>query len=94
MNKSRADVRAMKRQISCAAGSPERAQDALIALLERSIRFRHRRLAVQRLCDAVEAGAPVRAEHWCYCHEAMPPGDLALGARLERAARQGPARGG
>lgn len=87
MSRSRAAVRAMKQQATHVAGSPQRAQEALIALLERSIRFRHRRLAVLRLCDALESGAPVCEEHRRYGHEAMPSGDLALRARLERASR-------
>ena len=54
-----------------------------MALLERSIRFRHRRLAVLRLCDAMESGAPVPEAQWRYCLEAMPSDDLALRARDE-----------
>lgn len=78
----------MKQQAACAGASPQRAQGALMALLERSIRFRHRRLAVLRLCDAMESGAPVPEAQWRYCLEAMPSDDLALRARLERAARR------
>ena len=64
-----------------------------MALLERSIRFRHRRLAVLRLCDAMESGAPVLEAQWRYCLEAMPWDDLALRARLQQAARRRAAAG-
>jgi hypothetical protein len=90
MSRSRAAVRAMKQQATQVEGGPQRAQQALIALLERSIRFRHRRLAVLRLCDALESGAPVREEHRRYGLDAMPAGDLALRVRLEQATRRGP----
>lgn len=48
-------------------GSPEGSQDRALALLERSIGFGHRRLAVLRLCAAVQVGARVKPEHWLYC---------------------------
>lgn len=45
------------------------AQDVAIRLLERSIAFGHRRLAVVRLAMAVKSGATVPQEHWLYCRE-------------------------
>ena len=73
---SRDAIRRMKKTLRAGAMSPasdgERthAIDAALALLERSVRMRHRRLAVQRLNDAVTVGARVPDEHWRYCHEA------------------------
>lgn len=42
-------------------------RDSALALLARSISFGHGRLAVLRLCVAVETGATVPGEHWQYC---------------------------
>jgi hypothetical protein len=61
-----------------AAGEGSRASEELkgiavraaLGLLERSVRMRHRRLAVQRLRDAVALGADVPDDVWCYCREA------------------------
>jgi len=65
---SRDAVRQMKKALC--AGSSSMALEAALALLERSVRMRHRRLAVQRLNEAVALGAPVPEEHWRYCREA------------------------
>ena len=46
------------------------AQEAALSLLERSIGFGHRRLAVIRLSIAVQTGADIPKEHWVYCREA------------------------
>ena len=43
------------------------ARNSSLALLARSIRFGHERLAILRLVMAVELGANVAAEHWEYC---------------------------
>jgi len=48
----------------------EQAVQAALALLERSVRMRHRRLAVQRLNEAVTLGAHVPDPHWLYCRQA------------------------
>jgi hypothetical protein len=48
----------------------EQAVQAALALLERSVRMRHRRLAVQRLNEAVALGAQITDEHWTYCRQA------------------------
>jgi hypothetical protein len=48
------------------------AAEAALALLERSVRMHHRRLAVQRLNDAIAMGARIPDEHWRYCREAAP----------------------
>ncbi len=73
---SRQVVRDMKRKIVAggkpAAAEPTRllAHESALALLDRSIRFGPRRLAVVRLTTAVLAGAEVTAEHWVYCWQA------------------------
>ena len=73
---SRDSVRAAKKTLRSGrrsqAGDAYRTQaaEAALALLERSVRMHHRRLAVQRLNDAVAMGARVPDEHWRYCREA------------------------
>jgi hypothetical protein len=52
------------------AGRGLQAMEAALGLLERSVRMRHCRLAVQRLNAAVALGAQVPDEHWRYCREA------------------------
>jgi hypothetical protein len=47
------------------------ARESALALLERSISFRHDRLAIIRLSIAVSVGADVPASHWSYCEEAF-----------------------
>lgn len=49
----------------------QRARESALALLARSIKFGHRRLAVVRLAVAVRAGAAVTREQWAYCEEAV-----------------------
>ena len=73
---SRDGIREMKRCLrdglcaQAAEGQRRLAEAAALALLERSVRMRHRRLAVQRLNDAVALGVPVPDAHWLYCREA------------------------
>ena len=73
---SRDALRDMKKALRAGrrsqAGEAHRTQaaEAALALLERSVRMHHRRLAVQRLNDAVAMGARVPDEHWRYCREA------------------------
>lgn len=38
-----------------------------LALLDRSIKFEHRRLALRRLREAVELGASISFDQWTYC---------------------------
>lgn len=70
---SRDGVCALKRQLhggknAFAAEEQRRlAEAAALALLERSVRMRHRHLAVLRLRDAVVLGVCVPDEHWIYC---------------------------
>jgi len=56
-------------------GQRKLAREAALGLLERSVRMRHRRLAVQRLHDAISSGAQVPGEHWTYCGEAAANSD-------------------
>jgi len=61
-------------------------RECALALLSRSIRFSHGRLAVIRLAMAVDVGAAVPTEHWLYCsHVARSSGDSQL-QELYRAA--------
>lgn len=76
---NRSDIRALKRQVR-GDDSPEgivAARSASIALLERSIRFGHKKLALKRLSDAVALGANVGAEHFRYCREVVRSGTAA-----------------
>lgn len=68
---NRADVRTLKKQIR-ARSSPEgvrQAQQAAIALLERSMRFGHRRLALRRFLEAESLDAPLTDHHKRYVRE-------------------------
>ena len=66
-------------------GQRQRARDAALALLVRSVRMGHRRLAVQRLHDAVSFGARVSGEQWAYCRQAaMASGDIGVRALFTR----------
>jgi hypothetical protein len=73
---SRNTIRAMKRVVAAglsedaAVDERQKAQESALALLDRSIGFGHRRLAVIRLATAVNAGAEPRPEHWSYCRDA------------------------
>ncbi len=88
---SRTYVRSMKRAINeQRVPNLEERHRALIALLNRSIQFRHRRLAVLRLCEAAEAGAHLLDEHWRYCKGVLPGDDLKLCARFTQATQRHP----
>lgn len=70
---TREAIRELKRTVragtagSACESAREQGRESALALLERSIRFRHGRLAVLRLATAVEAGAPVADAQWRYC---------------------------
>jgi hypothetical protein len=90
---SRAAVRVTKKLLR-RAGKPDSggqhadmARAAALALLDRSVRMRHKRLTLQRLEKAVDLGAAVSAVHWAYC-ESVATGchDEALKSLLVRAA--------
>lgn len=62
-------------------------QAIALALLDRSIKFKHRRLALLRLKEAVDLGATVNTEQWTYCKSVLAlVQDGALRADFERAA--------
>ena len=66
----------------------EQAVHSALALLERSLRMRHRRLAVQRLSEAVALGAQIADAHWIYCRQAAEASrDEATRALFSRAAQ-------
>jgi hypothetical protein len=91
----RTEIRRLKRQIRQGAqaaaadtGLRRLAEAAALALLERSVRMRHRRLAVQRLHRAVGLGVEVPEEYWAYCRQAAAGRDAEvrlLFARCEQA---------
>lgn len=70
---TRRAVRDMKRLVRrgvmpyAPSDDEERSREAALALLTRSIKFGHRRLAVIRLAKAVEVKASVTKEQWEYC---------------------------
>lgn len=70
---SRSEVRDLKRLMRSGADphaseqERERARISALALLERSIKNRHDRLAIRRLAAAIRLGAPVTAQQWQYC---------------------------
>lgn len=70
---SRSEVRDLKRVMRTGADphasalERERARESALALLERSIKNRHDRLAIRRLAAAIRLGAAVTVEQWKYC---------------------------
>jgi hypothetical protein len=89
---SRQVIREMKRSLAAAAkpaagvGAQTLARESALALLDRSIVFGHRRLAVIRLAMAVNSGADLTLAHWTYCREAAEQSrDAALQAVLRNA---------
>ena len=63
--------------------------DAALALLERSIKFGHGRLAVLRLSIAVDSDARIPPDYWRYCSRAAElSGDASLKALYLQAARR------
>jgi hypothetical protein len=66
----------------------EEAVRAALALLERSIRMLHRRLAIQRLNEAVELGAQISDQQWVYCRQAAEASrDAAIQTLFTRSAQ-------
>ena len=86
-------VRILKRSVATGTRSGatvedgQRASQAALQLLARSIQNGHRRLALIRLVGAVRAGAPVKPEYWRYC-ESVAQGETDLHAILQAAKRQ------
>ncbi|MBO1016023.1 hypothetical protein IPU70_20835 [Achromobacter sp. SD115] len=71
---SRALIRSLKKtqrvgaQAQASAAQQQDARSAALSLLRRSVRFKHDRLAVLRLANAVQLGANVDETLWEYCH--------------------------
>lgn len=71
----RLDIRVAKKLLHGGTGAGatdqqrEWAVGSALALLSRSVRMRHHRLALRRLSEAVELGAAVPNDHWAYCRE-------------------------
>jgi hypothetical protein len=96
---SRQVIRNMKRAVSAGARADARsdqhalAKESALALLARSIRFRHRRLAVIRLATAVQAGSDIPSAYWEYCRQAAAESaDRTLRDLIAEADRTAPAR--
>lgn len=79
----RAGIHALKRAVA-----EQGSADAMLALLERSVKLGHRRLALLRCLQAERMGIAVRARLLAYCHEvaaAMPMAELErLATRSQR----------
>ncbi|WP_447922328.1 hypothetical protein [Achromobacter aegrifaciens] len=71
---SRALIRSLKKtqrvgaHVQASAAQVQDARAAALSLLHRSVRFKHDRLAVLRLANAVQLGANVDETLWDYCH--------------------------
>ena len=71
---SRALIRSLKKtqragaQAQATPAQVQEARAAALALLQRSVRFQHDRLAILRLVNAVRLGANVDETLWDYCH--------------------------
>ena len=96
---SRQIIRQLKRAVRAGAryaDDPEAqrgARESALRLLERSISFGHRKLAIVRLSNAVNAGAAIETEHWRYCREvASTSRDPSLQALFLAAASTHPSR--
>lgn len=75
------------REVDAAPALKLQGQTIALALLDRSIKFKHRRLALLRLIAAVETGALLSVEHWTYCKGVLPmEQDCALRATVKRLA--------
>lgn len=71
---------------SAPTGLKRQSQVSALALLDRSIKFGHRRLAILRLKEAVDLGALVGTDQWTYCEKvAAASTDGALRVRFEKA---------
>jgi hypothetical protein len=85
---SRTHVRTLKRHVATAPAEPVLAREAAVALLDRSIRFGHGRLAVVRLGLAAHLGAPITPAQLGYCQSAAErsrdPQLLALLGEVQR----------
>lgn len=77
VDSGRPNLRILKQQVreglvpGASADIVRRARQGALALLDRSIRFGHRRLAVRRLCEAMRLDALVPSECWRYCEKVV-----------------------
>lgn len=92
--RGRQRLRSLKRLARSGSGTDAapalrlQSQTIALALLDRSIKFKHRRLALLRLKEAVELGAVVDTEQWTYCKGVLAlVQDGALRADFEHAAK-------
>ncbi len=92
--RGRQRLRSLKRLARAGSGADAapalklQSQAIALALLDRSIQFKHRRLALLRLKEAVELGAAVNTAQWTYCRRVMTlEQDDARCTEVERAAR-------
>jgi hypothetical protein len=95
----RAAVRDLKKAVltgTCAQASVEETEAgraSALALLDRSMRCGHDRLAILRLAAAIRIGARVRPEQWTYCERVMARvADAALHERVMNALQDSVAR--
>jgi len=93
--RGRQGLRSLKRLARSGQGAdapPElrqQSQAIALALLDRSIKFRHGRLALLRLKEALALGAVVDAAQWAYCQGVLAQvHDIALRADVEQARRR------
>lgn len=67
----------------------QQSQVIALALLDRSIKFKHGRLALLRLKEALALGAAVDAAQWAYCRAVLTQlNDAALRADVDQAWRR------
>lgn len=69
----RSEIRDLKKVVKAGASPTSSAAElasartAALSLLDTSIRYGHRKLAIRRLADAVQVGASVSSGQWQYC---------------------------
>lgn len=79
----RGDLRTLKRAVT-----RQGSVDAMLALLQRSVKLGHKRLALLRCLQAEQMGIQIRTAILAYCRavaEQIPPADLErIAARVQR----------
>ncbi|HVL10496.1 MAG TPA: hypothetical protein VM512_15245 [Burkholderiaceae bacterium] len=90
--RGRQRLRSLKRLARSGSGADAapalrlQSQAIALALLDRSIKFKHRRLAILRLKEAAALGASIETEQWSYCRSVVASGqDLALRVEFSKA---------
>jgi len=94
LGRDRRRLRSLKRLARAGSGTDAapalklQSQAIALALLDRSIKFKHRRLALLRLKEALDLGAVVDTEQWTYCRGVLAlVQDSALRAYFEHTAQ-------